>query len=80
MVIVRDLAGNIIGKEASQSYVSTRTLRNAHERKLCDAQMGIVRETPRNRAELRLQRVNDARVSRGLDPIYDNPGLINHNV
>ena len=36
MVIIRDLAGNIIGKEASAHYTPTRKLRNAREQQLCD--------------------------------------------
>lgn len=46
MVIIRDNAGNIIGKEASSKYVPTRLLRNRREQQLCDAQMGIVRSKP----------------------------------
>ena len=46
MVIIRDNNGNVIGKEASAHYVSTRKLRNAHEQALCDKAMGIVRNEP----------------------------------
>jgi hypothetical protein len=82
MVIVRDINGNIISKEASQPYVSTRRLRNAHEQALCDKAMGIDRtaereaaqERARARAQRRLLRTNMRRVDAGLEPIYDNAG------
>ena len=45
MIIIRDLDGNIIGKEASGTYTPTRVLRNRREKELCDKQMGVVKES-----------------------------------
>jgi hypothetical protein len=71
-VILKDLNGNVIGEEPSQPYVATRRLRNRVEQALCDKQMGIDREALRR--EQRAFRSNHARVTRGLEPIYDNEG------
>ena len=75
MVIIRDIHGNIIGKEASSGYVSTRTLRNRHEQELCDKQMGIVRDEPKSSVRDAVVAANQRRIERGLEPVFDNIGL-----
>ena len=67
MVIIRDLQGNIIGKEASASYTPTRKLRAAHEQKLCDAQMGIDRTAEREARQTARQSRQTARLARQLE-------------
>ena len=76
MVIIRDNNGNVIGKQASERYVPTRKLRNAHEQRLCDKAMGIERPTPTpSKAEQRLLQVNLRRVQAGLEPVYNDAGV-----
>lgn len=74
MVIIRDNSGNIIGKEASGGYTPTRKLRAAHEQRLCDAQMGIVRDETPTRQDVP-HAINYKRVQAGQEPIYNDPGV-----
>ena len=83
MVIIRDINGNIIGKQASEPYVATRKLRARHEQALCDKAMGITREpAPAREPAMRQSslpartlRMNMRRVANGMEPVYDDVGL-----
>jgi hypothetical protein len=42
MIIVRDAQGNVIAKQRSQRYISTRKLRERNEQALCEKAIGLV--------------------------------------